>query len=60
MLNLKQRFCKHRYCLIGKHKIVTENLYLCLKCDVYLIHHVGVNLSYKTNEIDRRDWMWMK
>lgn len=49
--------CQHHFQLIGHHRMVSENLYGCVKCGVYFVHHTGINLGYKTNKINDKEWM---
>lgn len=60
MLKLKQYFCSHHHQFIGKHRYAQQNLWQCKKCDVFIIEHFGIGLSYacKTPNID--NWNYAK
>ena len=55
MLKLKQYFCKHDFELIARHKIVSENLYQCSKCNVYMLNHWGLGIFVKFKELVNAD-----
>lgn len=44
--SLKQRFCKHDYKMIARHKSVSENLWRCGKCGLFYIQHWGMGIGY--------------
>ena len=50
MLKIRQYFCKHDFNLLAKHKIVSEDLYQCSKCGVYMVRHRGIGVSFKSKE----------
>lgn len=47
MLKVKQHFCRHDFKQIAKHRNSQMNLWKCSKCNVWLIQHYGIELSYK-------------
>lgn len=61
MLKLKQYFCKHDFYLIAKHRIVSENLYKCSRCNVYMARHMGIGVSFKTKELPSKSkWGYLE
>ena len=58
MLKINQYFCKHDFYLIAKHKIVSENLYKCLKCGVYEVVHTGTMTNFKTKDYPFSEGNW--
>lgn len=57
MLSFKQRFCKHRMKKIGTHITVSENLYQCDKCNVYMTHHYNIGLMFFSGKLDdKNEW----
>jgi hypothetical protein len=47
MLKFKQYFCRHEFEKIAQHKDTQMNLWRCNKCEVFLVQHYGIGLSYK-------------
>lgn len=48
---LKQYLCKHDFKLISKNKIVSENLYQCGKCNIYMLNHTGLGIYIETTKL---------
>ena len=61
MRTLKQRFCKHKYLVLGENKIVSEFLYQCKKCKLHAVSHMGVGIEYKTDKFPtNKGWEHVK
>lgn len=60
VLKLKQYFCRHDYKLIGKHQSTSQNLWQCFKCEVFVIQHWGLGISYKSKTPHLSGWESVK
>lgn len=55
--NVRSWRCEHHYQLLGHHRMVSEDLYGCVKCGQYRVHHKGMGMSYTTSRINEKEWM---
>ncbi|OZT77126.1 hypothetical protein CFN03_08605 [Salinicoccus roseus] len=55
-IKLKQFFCRHNWKHIAPHKHTSQDLYQCQHCYIYLIHHRGINASYKSRDSHIGGW----
>lgn len=60
MRKLKQLFCRHDYHLVGTHNKISEDLYICLKCDLFMARHRNLLLRrfFKDREeLNKSEWI---
>lgn len=52
-ISFKQRLCPHNLEIVARNTIVSENLYMCTRCGVFLVFHTGLWLSFYTRELPK-------
>ncbi|MDU5206325.1 MAG: hypothetical protein E6182_10200 [Clostridioides difficile] len=56
----KQSICRHDFKYIAKHRLCSENLWICSKCRVFYIQHYGLGFGFESKTPVSDNWDYEK
>ena len=60
VLKLRQYFCRHDFTHVACHRSSMQNLWMCDKCEVFVIQHWGLGIHYKHKTPHIDGWIYKK
>lgn len=58
LFNFNKTFCKHKYLPVARHTLISETLYKCKYCGLYMSHFKGMFVHYEPDEIKLEEYIW--